>query len=311
MMPLIKRLAIVGVGLIGGSLARILREKGEVGEVVGIGRGKANLERAVELGVIDRYSHDPAEGVAGADMVFIATPVCTIAGIVAEIAPFLALGCIVTDGGSVKEEIVSACEPLMPAGCHFVGGHPIAGTERSGVDASFSTLYQGRRCIITPTSTTDKAALEKVVRMWEIAGSDLVMMDVAKHDRVVGAISHLPHMVAYSLVNAVGEYDGYGENLLKYSAGGFRDFTRIASSDPAMWRDIALQNSQALLEMMDFFAGYYAELRALVASGDGDKLELFFARSKEYRDGLVTGGTHDALPSADAQRRACEPREES
>lgn len=310
-MPLIKRLAIIGVGLIGGSLARILREKGEVGEVVGIGRGKSNLERAVELGVIDRYSHDLSIGVAGADMVFIATPVCTIAGIVAEIAEALTPGCIVTDGGSVKKEIVSACEPLMPAGCHFVGGHPIAGTEKSGVDAAFSTLYQGRRCIITPTSATDKAALAKVVRMWEIAGSDPVLMDVAKHDRVVAAVSHLPHMVAYSLVNAVGEYDGCGENILKYSAGGFRDFTRIASSDPVMWRDIALQNRHALIEMMDFFAGYYAELRELVVNGDGEKLELFFARSKEYRDGLVTGGTQAGSQAAAALRRAGEPREES
>ncbi|MBI5656122.1 MAG: prephenate dehydrogenase/arogenate dehydrogenase family protein [Geobacter sp.] len=288
-MPLINRLAIVGVGLIGGSLARILREKNEVGEVVGIGRGKDNLERAVELGVIDRYCHDPREGVAGADMVFLATPVCTIADLVGEIAPALAPGCVVTDGGSVKGEIVSACEPLMPAGRHFIGGHPIAGTEKSGVEASFAELYQGRRCIITPTERSDRGALETVVRMWELTGSEVVLMDVAKHDRVVAAISHLPHMVAYSLVNAVGEYDGCDENILKYSAGGFRDFTRIASSDPVMWRDIALMNRGSVLEMMDFFAGYYAELRELVAQGDGEALERFFARSKQYRDGLVAG----------------------
>lgn len=288
-MPLINRLVIIGVGLIGGSLARILKEKGEVGEVVGVGRGRANLERGVELGVIDRFSHDPAEGVAGADMVFLATPVCTIADIVREIAPALAPGCIITDGGSVKGDIVRSCEPLVPAGCHFVGGHPIAGTENSGVEASFSTLYQGRRCIITPTDSTDRVALEKVVRMWEIAGSEVVLMDVEKHDRVVAAISHLPHMVAYSLVNAVGEYGGCNENILKYSAGGFRDFTRIASSDPVMWRDIALQNRDSILEMMDFFADYYARLRDMIASGDGPSMERFFASSKEYRDGLVAG----------------------
>jgi len=286
-MPLINRLAIIGVGLIGGSLARILREKGEVGEVVGIGRGKANLERAVELGVIDRYFHDSSEGVAGADLVFIATPVCTIADIVKEISASLAPGCIVTDGGSVKGDIVKACEPLVPSDCHFVGGHPIAGTENSGVDASFPSLYQGRRCIITPTGTTDKGALAKVVQMWELAGSNVVLMDVEKHDRVVAAISHLPHMVAYSLVNAVGEYDGCDENLLKYSAGGFRDFTRIASSDPVMWRDIALQNRGSVLEMMDLFADYYARLREMVAKGDGIAMERFFASSKEYRDGII------------------------
>ncbi|TWJ32645.1 prephenate dehydrogenase [Geobacter argillaceus] len=285
-MPLINRLAIIGVGLIGGSLARILRDRGEVCEVVGIGRGRANLERAVELGVIDRFSHDPVDGVAGADLVFLATPVCTIADLVREIAPGLAPGCIVTDGGSVKGEIVALCEPLMPPGTFFVGGHPIAGTEKSGVEAAFATLYQHRRCILTPTEATSPEALAKVERMWQLAGSDVVLMDTFKHDRVMGAVSHLPHMVAYSLVNAVGAYDRCDENLLKYSAGGFRDFTRIASSDPVMWRDIAVMNRDALLEMMDFFAGWFADLRRLVESGDSQGLEQFFASSKGYRDGI-------------------------
>jgi prephenate dehydrogenase len=286
-MPLIKRLAIIGVGLIGGSLARILREKGEVGEVIGIGRGAANLQRAVELGVIDRYSLDPAAGVEGADLVFLATPVCSIADVVARIAPALAPGCVVTDGGSVKGEIVAACEALMPPGIFFVGGHPIAGTEKSGVEASFAALYQGRRCIVTPTHDTDHGALHKVTRMWQIAGSEVVSMDVAKHDRVVAAISHLPHMVAYALVDAVGDYDRFDESILKYSAGGFKDFTRIASSDPIMWRDIAMMNRDAVLELMDFFAGYFSELRALVANKDSEGLEHFFARSKEKRDAIL------------------------
>lgn len=282
-MPLINRLAIIGVGLIGGSLARVLREEGEVGEIVGIGRGAGNLQRAVELGVIDRYEHDLKRGVEGADLVFLATPVCTIAAIVAEIAPALMAGAVVTDGGSVKEELTLACEKLMPKGCCFVGGHPIAGTENSGVEASFASLYRGRRCIITPTAATDPAALAKVERMWRIAGSEVVVMDTTKHDKVVGAISHLPHMVAYSLVNAVGDYDGCDENILKYSAGGFRDFTRIASSDPVMWRDIALQNKNALLEMMDFFSLRYAELRSLVVNGDAEGLESFFEKSRNHR----------------------------
>jgi prephenate dehydrogenase len=286
-MPLIRRLAIIGVGLIGGSLARVLREKGAVGQVVGIGRGTANLERAVELGVIDSYTNDPCAGVAGADLVFLATPVCKIADIVRQIAPALAPGAIVTDGGSVKGEIVAACEPLMPAGCHFVGGHPIAGTEKSGVEASFATLYQGRRCILTPTERTDAAALQTVVRLWELAGSEVVLMDVAKHDRVVAAISHLPHMVAYSLVNAVADYDRCDEAILKYSAGGFRDFTRIASSDPVMWRDIALMNRESILEMMDFFADHLGRLRQLVAAGDGDGLAEFFIRSREHRQTIL------------------------
>ncbi len=286
-MPLINRLTIIGVGLIGGSLARALRAKGEVGEIIGVGRGEANLRRAVELGVIDRYTHDPVAGVAGADLVFLAVPVCSIAPMLARIAPALAPGCVVTDGGSVKEEIVAACEPLMPAGTFFVGGHPIAGTEKSGVDASFLTLYEGRRCIVTPTANSDQAALDKVIRMWEIAGSEVVLMDTAKHDRVLAAISHLPHMVAYALVDAVGDYDRFDESILKYSAGGFKDFTRIASSDPIMWRDIAIMNREGVLELMDFFMGYLADLRALVEKGDARGLEHFFARSKEKRDAIL------------------------
>ncbi len=285
-MPLINRLTIIGVGLIGGSLARALKARGEVGEIVGVGRGAANLQRAVELGVIDSYTHDPVAGVAGADMVFLAIPVRSIVAMTERIAPALAPGCVVTDGGSVKGEIVAACEPLMPAGTFFVGGHPIAGTEKSGVDASFATLYQGRRCIVTPTPATDGAALDRVRRMWEVAGAEVVIMDTAKHDHVVAAISHLPHMVAYALVNAVGDYDRFDESILKYSAGGFKDFTRIASSDPVMWRDIAMMNREGVLELMDFFTGYLAELRSLVERKDARGLEDFFTRSKEKRDAI-------------------------
>ncbi|UFS68917.1 prephenate dehydrogenase/arogenate dehydrogenase family protein [Geomonas sp. RF6] len=286
-MPLVKRLTVIGVGLIGGSLARALREQGAVGEVVGVGRGEANLKRGVELGVLDRYCTDPVEGVQGADMVFLSTPVCSIPGLVERIAPHLAKGCIVTDGGSVKGTIVSACEPLMPEGTFFIGGHPIAGTEHSGVEASFATLYQGKRCIITPTERSDADALAKVVAVWEAAGSSVTVMDPVRHDRVVAAISHLPHMVAYSLVNAVEGYEKTAGDLLCFSAGGFRDFTRIASSDPAMWRDIALTNRDAVLEMMDFFATTLAELRKLVDAGDGAGLEKFFLNSKLARDAIL------------------------
>jgi prephenate dehydrogenase len=286
-MALVKRMAVIGVGLIGGSFARVLREKGAVLEVVGIGRGEANLKRGVELGVLDSYCLDPREGVRGADLVFVATPVCSIPAMVARIAPFLSPGCIVTDGGSVKEYVVSSCEPLMPAGTFFVGGHPIAGTEHSGVEASFSTLYQGKRCIVTPTAKTDPGALEKVIELWKIAGSTVPVMDPVQHDRMVAAISHLPHMVAYSLVNAVDGYDRFGGELLSFSAGGFRDFTRIASSDPVMWRDIALTNREAILETMDFFSGYLAKLRGMVETGDAAALEAFFLNSKQKRDAIL------------------------
>ena len=166
-------------------------------------------------------------------------------------------------------------------------GHPIAGTEKSGAEAAFATLYQGRRCILTPTERTDSAALQLVRNVWETAGSEVVVMEAEKHDRILAAISHLPHMVAYSLVNAVGSYDRYEENILEYSAGGFRDFTRIASSDPTMWRDIALTNREALLEMMERFEEFFAELKEDVRRGDGSRLYDFFFRSKKSRDAIL------------------------
>jgi prephenate dehydrogenase len=283
----IPRLAIIGVGLIGGSLALALKAAGAVGEVVGIGRGQANLEKALELGVVDRITRDAAAGVRDADLVFLATPVLTLPEMAAAIASHLKPGAILTDGGSVKGSVARAIEPLLPPGVHFVPGHPIAGTEKSGAEAAFATLYRGRRCILTPTDRTDRGALDLVRRIWETAGSEVVLMDVEKHDRVLAAISHLPHMVAYSLVNAVSTYDRYEENILEYSAGGFRDFTRIASSDPTMWRDIALTNRDALLEMMERFERFFAELKEDVRSGDGAKLFEFFLRSKESRDAIL------------------------
>lgn len=284
---LIPRLTIIGVGLIGGSLSLALKDAGVVGEVVGCGRGKPNLEKAIELGVIDRYTRDPIEAVADADVVFLATPVKTLGKVTEEMLPGLKAGAIVTDGGSVKGDVINMIEPLMPEGIHFVPGHPIAGTEKSGAEAAFPTLYRGKRCILTPTENTDQGALELVTTMWQTAGSDVVSMPVEKHDRVLAAISHLPHMVAYSLVNAVGSYDQYEENILEYSAGGFRDFTRIASSDPVMWRDIAETNRDALLEMMEQFEVFFAELKAEISAGKGEKLFEFFLRSKQLRDAIL------------------------
>lgn len=283
----IKRLAIMGVGLIGGSLALALKEAGFVGEVVGCGRGKPNLEKALELGIIDRYERDPRLAVTGADLIFLATPVQTLAQVVAEIAPVLKPGVILTDGGSVKAEVVRQIQPLVPAGVDFVPGHPIAGTEKSGAEAAFASLYRGKRCILTPTASTSDAALQRVIDMWQAAGSEVVCMSVDKHDRVLAAISHLPHMVAYSLVNAVGSYDHYEENILEYSAGGFRDFTRIASSDPTMWRDIALTNRDALIEMMEQFETFFAELKEEVRAGQSERLFEFFMTSKQMRDGIL------------------------
>jgi prephenate dehydrogenase len=283
----IDKLAVVGVGLIGGSLALALKEAGAVGHVVGVGRGLPNLETALRLGVVDSFTQDLAEGVAGADVVFLATPVQAL-GSVAELAmPHLKPGAIITDGGSVKQAVIDAIEPRLRDDVHFVPGHPIAGTENSGAEAAFPTLYRDRRCILTPTRRTDEDALECIRRMWQLVGSQVVMMEVDKHDRVLAAISHLPHMVAYALVNAVGAYDRYDENILEYSAGGFRDFTRIASSDPTMWRDIALTNRDALVEMMGQFETFFAELKEDVAKGSDERLFEFFRRSKQSRDEIL------------------------
>lgn len=287
MAVIIDRLAIIGVGLIGGSFARALREAGAVKSVIGIGRSRQNLEEALSLGIVDEITQDAAAGVQGAGMVFISTPVCSIPSVVAEIAPRLSPGCVVTDGGSVKTAIVDECERLMPPGCHFVGGHPIAGTEHSGASASFATLYQGKRCILTPTERTDGAALELVTRLWKLCGAVVCSMEPGHHDRIFAEISHLPHMVAYALVHAVGTADVEGENVLSYTAGGFRDFTRIASSDPAMWRDIALMNRQALLASIDGFSKSLAELRQRIDCSESQEIAAFFTIAKQFRDGIV------------------------
>jgi len=284
---LIERLAVVGVGLIGGSFARALREAGAVKSIIGVGRSRPNLETALSQGIVDEIYHDPAEAVRGAQLVFISIPVCSIPAMVRTIAPSLAPGCIVTDGGSVKAEIVRECERLTPPGCFFVGGHPIAGTENTGSAASFATLFRGRRCILTPTERTDGAAFETVARLWRATGANVCSMEPGHHDRIFAEISHLPHVVAYALVHAVGTADVEGENVLSYTAGGFRDFTRIASSDPAMWRDIALMNREPLLAGIDGFSASLAELRRLIERGDSRGLADFFTIAKRFRDGII------------------------
>jgi prephenate dehydrogenase len=283
----IDKLAVVGVGLIGGSLALALKEAGAVGQVVGVGRGLANLETAMRLGLVDSITRDLSEGVADADVIFLATPVQALGPVCGQAMPHLKPGAIITDGGSVKQAVIDAIEPHLRSDVYFVPGHPIAGTENSGAEAAFAALYRQRRCILTPTANTSADALEYIRRMWQLVGSQVVIMDVEKHDRVLAAISHLPHMVAYALVNAVGAYDRYDESILEYSAGGFRDFTRIASSDPTMWRDIALTNRDALVEMMEQFETFFKELKEDVILGSSERLFEFFHRSKQSRDKIL------------------------
>jgi len=279
-------LAVVGVGLIGGSFSLALKEAGVVGQVIGVDSDAENLEKALSLNLVDVISPH-LDAVANADVVVLATPVQVMKEIVGDLTARMKKGAVLTDCGSVKAEIVHCIESVLPESLHYVPGHPISGTEKSGAEAAFSTLFKERRCILSPTMRTDPAALNLVRQLWEAAGSEVVLMDIEKHDRVLAAISHLPHMVAYSLVNAVGSYDKYKENLLHYSAGGFKDFTRIASSDPVMWRDIALTNREAILEMIDLFSGYLTHLRDDVEAGNGEDLLAFFQSSKNSRDAIL------------------------
>ncbi|MCB1877464.1 MAG: prephenate dehydrogenase/arogenate dehydrogenase family protein [Chromatiales bacterium] len=285
----IRRLAVIGVGLIGGSLARALREAGALGEVVGCGRGRANLEKAVELGVIDRYTHDVGEAVEGADMIFVAVPLGAMEKTFAAMKGHLAEDAVITDGGSTKASVVEACRRGLgdiPAG--FVPGHPIAGTEQSGVEASFATLYHKRRVILTPLSVTSPAAVARVRTMWETCGSEVNELSVEHHDFVLAATSHLPHMLAFGLVDTLARLDETDE-VFRYAAGGFRDFSRIASSNPVMWRDICLANRDALGDLLERFSVEMVDLAASIRAGDGDRLLEIFERAKAARDNYVDG----------------------
>lgn len=285
----IRRLAVIGVGLIGGSLARALRAAGVVDEIVGCGRNKANLELALSLGIIDRYSHDIGEAVDGADMVFVAVPLGAMQETFAAMRGKLATDAVVTDAGSAKASVVAAAQAafgVLPA-C-FVPGHPIAGTENSGAAAAFAELYQDRRVILTPLADTDPQATAQVRALWESCGAVVSEMSVSHHDEVLAATSHLPHMLAFGLVDALGRMKENDE-IFRYAAGGFRDFTRIASSNPVMWRDICIANKVALSEMLAAFAVEMTDLSEAIARGDGAHLLEVFERAKSARDRFVDG----------------------
>ncbi|MBU1191285.1 MAG: prephenate dehydrogenase/arogenate dehydrogenase family protein [Gammaproteobacteria bacterium] len=281
---MIRRLCIIGVGLIGGSLARALRKAGVVGEIVGSGRRSEHLQEAVDLGVIDRFDTDAAKAVQGADMVVVCVPLGAMEQVFRTILPALAADAVVTDAGSAKASVVNAARAgfgKLPT--WFVPGHPIAGTEKSGVAASFAELYQGRRVILTPLENTDPAATAKVQAMWEAAGAQVQCMGVEHHDDVLAATSHLPHVLAFQMVDTLARMSDEDE-IFRYAAGGFRDFTRIASSDPVMWRDICLANDRAVLKMLERFRSDLANLAEAIRAGDGAELERVFRNAKAARD---------------------------
>jgi len=282
-------LAVIGVGLIGGSLARALRAAGKVNQIVGCGRGKANLDEAVALGVIDRSTHDIAEAVRDADVVFLSVPLGAMRGAFAAMRGSLPATALITDGGSAKGSVVADCRAAAPELlARFVPGHPIAGTENNGVAASFAELYQNRRVILTPLAENDAASVVRVREMWQACGAEVTEMPVQHHDEVLAATSHLPHMLAFGLVDMLARLKENDE-VFRYAAGGFRDFTRIASSNPVMWRDICIANRQALGPMLAAFADEMNELAARIGAADGDALLAIFERAKAARDRYVDG----------------------
>lgn len=281
---MIRRLCVVGVGLIGGSLARALRSAGAVEEVVGASRRAEHLRKAVELGVIDRFETDVAAAVEGADMVVICVPLGAMAGVFRSLRGRLSPGAVVTDAGSAKRCVLDAALDVFgQVPPWLVPGHPIAGTERSGVEASFESLYRGRRVILTPEAATDTGAVARVRAMWEAAGAQVSEMDAAHHDEVLAATSHLPHVLAFTLVDALGRMEEQAE-VFRYAAGGFRDFTRIASSDPRMWRDICIANADAINTVLERFDADLKVLIDAVHRGDGDYIMEVFGRAKGLRD---------------------------
>ena len=283
---LFNNVTIIGVGLIGGSLAKVLKAKGLAGRVTGSGRSRESLEQAIRLGVIDAMGQGPAYGVEDADLVVLASPVGTFGKIVSEIGPHLKPGAILTDVGSVKGALIKKIESSILPGSHYVPAHPIAGREKSGVTESTETLFQGRRCILTPTARTDQKALEAVRDMWTAAGAEVTVMDADLHDKVFAAVSHLPHVAAFAMMCAVAELNTGTEDYIQFSGAGFRDFTRIAASSPEMWKDICLMNRENLVQMIDRYLFSLNKFKREISSQDEKRLEKHLKESSDARKRL-------------------------
>lgn len=278
-----KHVAIVGLGLIGGSLARAIKSRNLAEKITGYGRKSERMKKALELGLIDDYFVGFERGFEDVDLVVIGTPVSKIALNAGQLMSYLRPGTVVTDVGSVKEAIVADIEAGIPEDVFYIGGHPIAGTENSGFEYSIEDLFEGRICVLTPTDNSDDNALQALKQFWSSVGARVLCMDAKDHDRIFAAVSHLPHMVAFSLVNAIADMKVLGEDILQYSAGGFKDFTRIAASDPVMWRDIAIMNKESILSMLECFENSLSELKDAILKQDGSVLEQMFRRSRNKR----------------------------
>ncbi len=295
--PMFERIALIGIGLIGSSISHAVRRKGLAQTIVGSARTKATIETALELRLIDGGCVKAADAVKGADLVILGVPVGACGSIAEEIAPNLRQGAILTDVGSVKAAVVRDVAPHVPKGVHFIAAHPIAGTEKSGPESGFAELFDGRWTVLTPEPGTDKAAVEKLKAFWMALGAKVEIMGAEHHDLVLAITSHLPHLIAYNIVNTAEHLQQVtNTEVIKFSAGGFRDFTRIAASDPTMWRDVFLNNKEAVLEMLGRFSEDLTELQRAIRFGDGDKLFRLFAAARSIRRGIIQAGQDTAAP---------------
>ena len=293
--PLYNRLALIGVGLIGSSIARAARAQGAVGSIVATARSEATRKRVAELGLADQVVETSAAAVEGADLVIVCVPVGACGPVAQEIGPHLMPGATVSDVGSVKASVVRDMSPHLPKNVHFVPAHPVAGTEYSGPDAGFAELFVNRWCILTPPEGTDPKAVEKLAAFWRLLGANVETMAADHHDLVLAITSHLPHLIAYTIVGTADEMQNVTRSeVLKFSAGGFRDFTRIAASDPTMWRDVFLANKDAVLEMLGTFNEDLSKLTRAIRRGDGDALFEHFTRTRAIRRGIVEIGQDSA-----------------
>src|SRR5580658_4346675 len=295
--PQFERLALIGVGLIGSSIARAARAQGVVRSIVATARSAATRARVAELGLADQVVESNAAAVAGADLVIVSIPVGQSGAVAKEIGSHLEPGAIVSDVGSVKAAVLRDMAPHIPPGVHFVPAHPVAGTEHSGPDAGFAELFVGRWCILTPPENADPAATEKLAAFWRALGANVETMPADHHDLVLAITSHLPHLIAYTIVGTADELaEVTRSEVLKFSAGGFRDFTRIAASDPTMWRDVFLTNKDAVLEMLGTFNEDLSQLTRAIRRGDGEALFAHFTRTRAIRRGIVEIGQDSAAP---------------
>jgi cyclohexadieny/prephenate dehydrogenase len=287
--PIFRRLALIGIGLIGSSVARIARERGDIAaEIVANAWTQSTLDRVLELGIADRAERDPARAVEGADCVMLCAPVGAFAELAAAITPHLAPGCVLTDVGSTKQSVIRDVGPLVPAGVHFVPAHPLAGTEYSGPDAGFTTLFEGRFTLVVPPPGTDEEAIERISELWRRCGSTVQVMEPAHHDRVLAIVSHLPHLIAFTICGTADDLaDESRREVLRFAASGFRDFTRIAASDPIMWRDVFLNNREALLEMLARFLEDAQAMARAVRWGDAAYIEDMVERGRKIRRSLI------------------------